>query len=204
MRPMRSPVLYVQTIGRGLRPHGNKTECLVLDYGNVVQNCGPLHDPHIPRKGERRASGAIDIKMKFCKECLEYCELQAKRCPSCDAIFRSGELTRESLKNLTVKSAHGSLLGNMDYNLRAIIVDRYVSKKGNECVRVRYHNEDYLTDSVAEYFLVGKFWARNNFYKRMKQLGINLEYEEVTEIPSKYETRATIEIYKESGYWKVK
>ena len=37
MRPTRSPVLYVQTIGRGLRPFENKEDCLVLDFGGVVE-----------------------------------------------------------------------------------------------------------------------------------------------------------------------
>ncbi|WP_350448928.1 DEAD/DEAH box helicase, partial [Streptococcus pseudopneumoniae] len=53
LRPTRSPVLYVQLAGRVLRPYDGKVDSLILDYGNVVKNLGPLDNPRIPKKGER-------------------------------------------------------------------------------------------------------------------------------------------------------
>lgn len=52
LRPTRSPTLFIQVVGRGLRLHPGKSDCLVLDYGDVVKNCGPLDRPLI--------SGAVD------------------------------------------------------------------------------------------------------------------------------------------------
>ena len=39
-RPTRSVVLYMQCIGRGLRPHPGKTDALILDHGRVVESLG--------------------------------------------------------------------------------------------------------------------------------------------------------------------
>lgn len=47
MRPTKSPVLYVQTVGRGLRPFAGKQDCLVLDYGKVVETLGTVDRPFV-------------------------------------------------------------------------------------------------------------------------------------------------------------
>ena len=36
-RPTQSPILFQQMLGRGLRLHPAKTDCLILDF---VDNCG--------------------------------------------------------------------------------------------------------------------------------------------------------------------
>jgi superfamily II DNA or RNA helicase len=40
-RPTRSIVLYLQAIGRGMRPSAGKDVCLVIDHGRVVESLGP-------------------------------------------------------------------------------------------------------------------------------------------------------------------
>ena len=54
MRPTRSPTLYVQMIGRGLRPYKGKKDCLFLDYGDVVASLGHPSDPYIRKKREKK------------------------------------------------------------------------------------------------------------------------------------------------------
>lgn len=50
LRPTKSPVLYVQAVGRVMRPHPSKTYSLLLDYGNVVRSCGPLDYPYVRQR----------------------------------------------------------------------------------------------------------------------------------------------------------
>jgi DNA repair protein RadD len=56
LRRTESPALFLQIIGRGVRLHENKKECLVLDYaenlGNVVSNHDPF-EPIIQVKGSK-------------------------------------------------------------------------------------------------------------------------------------------------------
>jgi len=40
-RPTRSIVLYLQAVGRGMRPSPGKDVCLVIDHGRVVESLGP-------------------------------------------------------------------------------------------------------------------------------------------------------------------
>src|ERR1700761_7754228 len=42
MRPTRSPVLYVQMGGRGMRIAEGKLDCCLLDFGGVINELGPI------------------------------------------------------------------------------------------------------------------------------------------------------------------
>jgi hypothetical protein len=78
-RPMRSPTLYIQTVGRGLRLHPDKSDCLVLDYGKVVSHCGRLDRPVVQEDllvlgddGKRRAAHVedkVDYRVVTCDHC---------------------------------------------------------------------------------------------------------------------------------------
>lgn len=74
LRPTRRAQLYIQTAGRGLRPspETGKKDCLVLDYGRVVENCGPLNAPYVSRGGKRGLAKAMDDSPQatiICHEC---------------------------------------------------------------------------------------------------------------------------------------
>jgi DNA repair protein RadD len=73
LRPTRSSVFYIQCVGRGLRPAEGKSDCLVLDYGQVVKNCGPLDAPIVVRGTGRQAQlqelAALPFDIVQCKDC---------------------------------------------------------------------------------------------------------------------------------------
>ena len=63
LRPTDSISLYQQIVGRGLRLHDNKTDCLILDY------TGLGHDIFSPEVGEKKPtedSEAVDV---ICPQC---------------------------------------------------------------------------------------------------------------------------------------
>jgi superfamily II DNA or RNA helicase len=74
-RPTRSDGLYIQMVGRGLRPTPNKTDCLILDYvpedARNVAMLGDILGCPIPReellKQFARSSepGALQVEMSF-------------------------------------------------------------------------------------------------------------------------------------------
>jgi superfamily II DNA or RNA helicase len=78
-RPTRSVVMYLQMVGRGLRPAPGKSECLLIDHGRVVENLGLPHadrdwtlaegrnvnrEAEQPYKGTKRAE-----QPRTCPEC---------------------------------------------------------------------------------------------------------------------------------------
>lgn len=74
LRATASPGLFAQIVGRGLRTHQSKFDCLVLDFGENIKRHGPID--------------AIDFgKEKSKKEASEEeTELETKECPNCQAV----------------------------------------------------------------------------------------------------------------------
>lgn len=78
LRPTKSPVLYVQMVGRGMRPAPGKDDCLLLDFASVVQEHGPVDQVNVRRRGESDGSGEAPVKV--CPECQLYVAAGALRC----------------------------------------------------------------------------------------------------------------------------
>lgn len=96
MRPTRSPVLYIQCVGRGLRNAPNKTDCMVLDFGNVVATLGAIDTIDI-RKKPKKAGDDTQVKdaiTKRCPACGALCMPQQRYCYECSYSF-----INESLEN---------------------------------------------------------------------------------------------------------
>ena len=142
MRPTRSVVLMVQTVGRGLRPYKDKKDCLVLDYGNVILNCGTIHNPIVKHKGVKK--DIVEIDMKFCPNCLEYVHKSVKEC-ECGHEFTRGPI--DVLKNLEYKAY------NPERKLLAhrVFEEEYISKAGKKMFRI-----SYITDFGTYYKYVFK------------------------------------------------
>lgn len=87
MRPTKSCALYVQQVGRGLRLSPGKENCLVLDYGNVIQTLGPvdLVKPREPGKGLGEAP------VRVCPNCFEINYAAARQCVECGHEFEIEE-----------------------------------------------------------------------------------------------------------------
>jgi hypothetical protein len=165
MRPTKSPVLYVQSVGRALRIFPGKTDCLVLDYGQVVKNCGPLDDPNIPEKGKKKK---IDpLAMKFCPGCYSYMPSSTALCPDCGHDFIAAKLKeqKDRLAALSHRADHEGELLREPEKPRFIEVmrgftkaDRYLSKSGNVCIRIRYEPKNFLEKMIYEYIpIIGSF-----------------------------------------------
>lgn len=92
MRPMRSPVLYTQTAGRGMRIFPRKTDCLLLDFGGVVEELGPIDQIRIKEK----LDGEGEAPTKQCPECGEFCFAGCIECPTCGYEFPERDINLET------------------------------------------------------------------------------------------------------------
>ena len=81
LRPTKSPVLWVQAIGRGLRPYPGKTDCLVLDYGQCIDRFGPVDDLQLEDM-EIRAS-KLEYATWECGNCGEMNGVARDACKNC-------------------------------------------------------------------------------------------------------------------------
>jgi len=117
MRPTRSPVLYIQTIGRGVRPvyadgfdlsttEGRlnaiaasiKPDCMILDFGQVVATLGAIDQVSIKKEYLGEEEGEVgEAPFKVCPEdetdrngqkgCGEICAPAQRYCFSCGYCF---------------------------------------------------------------------------------------------------------------------
>lgn len=90
LRPTRSPGLYVQIMGRGMRIADGKEDCLVLDFGGNALRHGPVNAIQII---DRSASdGEDEAPAKECPECASVIHAALRECPDCGFLFPEPEV----------------------------------------------------------------------------------------------------------------
>jgi DNA repair protein RadD len=103
-RPTRSPVLYVQGMGRGTRIADGKTDCLVLDFTDTVERLGPVDT--IQGRAKKR-SGTQEAPYSICPDCGERNAPAALICIHC-----GGQIREEEARPLDAKVSLAALLSN--------------------------------------------------------------------------------------------
>jgi DNA repair protein RadD len=94
-RPTRSLTMYLQMVGRGMRPAPGKTDCIVIDHGHVVENLGlPQSDFGWTLDTSRNVStealkanrrNSSEETARTCRQCaaMWLTSEQGHSCPSC-------------------------------------------------------------------------------------------------------------------------
>jgi len=91
MRPTASLSLYLQMVGRALRPAPGKHEAVILDHvGNAHRHGLPTDEREWNLAGRRRREG-VSIPIKDCPVCFCSCPSAAQVCPECGHLFLSEE-----------------------------------------------------------------------------------------------------------------
>jgi len=85
LRPTKSPGLYVQFAGRGMRTHPMKQDCLVLDFARLIQEHGPVDRVNPPRRRKKKAE--TEAPIKECPKCLALLHAGLRQCPECGERF---------------------------------------------------------------------------------------------------------------------
>lgn len=105
LRPTESLGLYLQQVGRGLRPCAGKDRAYILDHvGNVLKHGMPQEDRQWSLEGKKKSdrftSYGAGVKVKQCPKCYA-CHEPAPNCPQCGHFYvvevneleeRAGEL----------------------------------------------------------------------------------------------------------------
>lgn len=86
LRPTDSPVMHVQMIGRGLRPHEDKEHCFIMDFAGNTKRLGPVNDVVI-KTGGGKEKGEGEPITKSCPECDCEHHPTTKICDGCGYEF---------------------------------------------------------------------------------------------------------------------
>jgi DNA repair protein RadD len=88
LRATLSPGLYYQMVGRGLRLHEGKENCIVLDFGSNVATHGPIDA--IKVRGNK-SEGTGEKPTRTCPECKEIVPINYSNCSACGFAFPGPE-----------------------------------------------------------------------------------------------------------------
>jgi DNA repair protein RadD len=131
-RPTKSAALYVQMCGRGLRPHPDKTDVLILDLSNNCSEHGDPDNPKIPIPGRL---GKAEATLKVCPRCFELVPVGAKECRACGYCWpvevkeQNGTVEMQAVS--WSKNPAPTVVDVVEKNFK-----EYTSKAGNRMMRL--------------------------------------------------------------------
>lgn len=143
-RPTLSPVLFVQIMGRGMRPTdaktavegGRKRGCLVLDFCGNVDRHGPIDQLQLKLPAPKKQEPT-----KTCPQCQAKISVFASLCPECGHVFDPGEkLPTEPPKAGTSAIIAGIIppAPPVRYDITRVSYSKHVGKSGIPTLRVDY------------------------------------------------------------------
>jgi len=87
LRPTKSPGLYYQMVGRGLRIHPGKENTMILDLAGNIAEHGPIDTLNDRIKRAKSAKGKGHAPTKTCEKCQEIVPAGIRKCPACGNLF---------------------------------------------------------------------------------------------------------------------
>lgn len=163
-RPTKSPALYVQIGGRGLRLSPGKKDCLWIDFTNTTAELGPIDDVRPPPTKDKAKKGEAPIKQ--CWACEQPVAVLLSECPHCGALFEmnNGGVTHND------KASTADILKKYKepewYNVDSVDMRRHtVKSNGNKSVKVKYTfginsiEEWVFTNRDRHNGLFGEWWS---------------------------------------------
>ncbi len=143
VRATASPSLYVQIVGRGMRPADGKADCLVLDYGGNIARHGPVDEIKIRPKSK----GDGKAPKKTCANCAAEQPAGARVCSGCDCEFPEPEKRANAQASALPVLSTGALGGGPTSTKHAVgdvqfHEHRKKSGDGPPTLRVDYYGAD--------------------------------------------------------------
>lgn len=134
LRPTLSPGLFSQMVGRGLRVHANKLDCLVLDFAGCIDEHGPVD-----------LLGGEVVAEVTCTECRESFSRAIRKCPACgweipkQEIERLETVERERRLHGDKVSKKSILSGEPEtYKVDTVYVNRHKKPGSPDSLRIQF------------------------------------------------------------------
>mgnify|MGYP001374651903 CR=1 FL=1 len=149
LRPTMSPALYMQMVGRGLRPKSHTDHCLVLDFAGNIALHGPVTAVKTPEKqGQSSVPGFPPTKA--CEFCGEIVHAAVRVCPACQQKFPEPEPPKLELRDDDIMGKEGTRMFVKKWVWR-----NYISRSsGKNMLKVDYYGVKLSDPVVSEYLCV--------------------------------------------------
>jgi len=150
LRSTKSPGLYYQICGRGLRMHPSKENCLVLDFGGNILLHGPIDKIEIKKnkEGNREVSTA---PQKECPDCHSVIALAVMICPDCGHVFPQKDKHEDTASEADILSRWKKPI---EYTVESVNYSRHCKAGKPDSLRVEYVCDQYGIIKVSEWICV--------------------------------------------------
>lgn len=132
LRPTKSPVVYAQSVGRGLRVAEGKEACVVLDFAGNVSRHGPVDSIVIRNKGKKQKGEPVT---KECPECQCINHAAAKICVACNHEFEFKVKIDKTASDLDILQKKEKVWIDVD----SITVNRHKKRNKPDSIRIDYY-----------------------------------------------------------------
>lgn len=145
LRPTKSPGLYYQMVGRGIRVAPGKKDCLILDFTDNVMTHGPIDrlSTIAPSSGGKRSAGAGEPPFKICPSCRECVHAALGSCSCCGYAFPVVE-----------EAPHGTRASEAALLSR----DEHIDEVDVTKIEYKIHSKAGKPDSLRVNYRVGIRW----------------------------------------------
>ena len=163
LRPTKSLGLYVQICGRGMRTWGDKTDCLLLDYGENIDRHGCIDKAKPPKKADNDEPKVwiCDAVTESGYLCLGINDYFDKKCIECGADKPKGVAPPEKKEPEAATSriaAQGSVLSDeSDEEVEVLEKIKYVDSVSAE-VKTSKNGNEYLN---VKFVTPGEYWPQS-------------------------------------------
>ena len=134
LRPTLSAGLFSQMVGRGLRNHESKKDCLVLDYGHCIETHGPID-----------CINSGEICIVTCGNCGDVFSRAVRICPNCAWEIPKQEIERMEAEDHqrrlhAERASKRNILGSEpeEFEVSSVIIHRHSKEGMPDSIRVQY------------------------------------------------------------------
>lgn len=134
LRPTLSKGMFSQMVGRGLRVHPDKTDCLVLDFACCIAKHGPID-----------ALDPGSVMLIDCPECNDAFSRAVGACPNCGWVIPKEEVERHEREEAErrmheAKASEMAILAAQPFTLEVddVRVERHSKQGAPDSLRVTY------------------------------------------------------------------
>lgn len=150
LRSTRSPGLYYQICGRGLRMHPDKEDCLILDFGGNILLHGPIDKIEI-RKNKEGKGEVHTAPQKECPECNNVISLQTMICPNCGYVFPQKDKHSDTASDADILSKWKKPI---TFDVHDVTYSRHKKEGKPDSLMVEYSTDEYHAVCFREWVCI--------------------------------------------------
>lgn len=158
LRPTLSSRVYVQALGRGMRIHPGKLDCLVADFTDSTDIHGCIDE--IEGRAPKLKTGEAPTKQ--CEECFSIILAGLKFCPVCGFEFtfeaRDNAQQFDAATGLLISGVIKNEDGSRTYPVERVEFETRTTAKGDPALVAHYHSPGRASPVACEFY---NLWHHN-------------------------------------------